>query len=114
MALMMVILLRKDLKLPPGKAAVQAAHAAVELACKLPRETRDAWLRQGQKKVVLRVENEEDLSAYVRKAQHEGLHVVFIHDAGRTVVPAGTLTAAAIGLAEEDVFERITGDLKLY
>ncbi len=110
----MVILLRKDVRLPAGKAAVQAAHAAVELACRLPRDLRDAWLHEGQKKVVLRVDSLEALEERVRRAKRDGLHAVLIRDAGLTVVPPGTITAAAIGLADEQVFQRLTGDLPLY
>ena len=56
-----VILLRKDLKLPLGKACSQCSHAAVESALKADKKIVDKWRLQGAKKVALKVDNEKDL-----------------------------------------------------
>jgi PTH2 family peptidyl-tRNA hydrolase len=36
-----------------------------------------------------------------------------VHDAGRTQVPAGTPTCAAIGPATDEAVDAVTGDLRL-
>lgn len=95
-------------KLPPGKLAAQVAHAAIACyreACKrLDRfEVLSAWEHgdrndstkpSRQCKIVLRLENATSLIEHVQKAD---IPHAIIHDAGRTVVEPGTLTAIAVG-----------------
>lgn len=109
-----VILIRQDLRLPKGKAAAQAAHAAVEAAFRAERSAVQAWRSMGQKKVVVRVSDEQALYRYVQQAKDSGLPVSVITDAGKTVVAPGTVTAAAIGPADQDAVDSITGDLALF
>jgi peptidyl-tRNA hydrolase, PTH2 family len=110
----MVIVIRRDLKLPKGKLAVQAAHAAVSLTMK----TRSTpafkeWLALGQKKIAVWADDESHLLAIRRAAEDRGLATVLIKDAGRTVLAAGTTTCIGIGPAGEDALEAITGNLTL-
>ncbi len=56
-----VILIREDLKLPKGKMAAQSAHAAVEAVLKGDKKVIKKWHQEGQKKVVLKVKNKEEL-----------------------------------------------------
>ena len=112
----MVVLIRGDLKVPMGKAMVQAAHAAVEATLKtlkLDKEKINEWRREGMKKVVLKVENETELLDYDYKAKRLGLTTALITDAGRTEIPTGTITCLAIGPDEEDKVDKITGKLKM-
>jgi len=108
-----VILVRADLKLPKGKLAAQVAHASLEAALKSFRETVDDWRSEGGKKVVLKVENQEELVHYKALAQKEKLISALITDAGHTVVEAGTVTCLGIGPDKEDKIDKVTGKLKI-
>ncbi len=109
----MNIIVRKDLKLPKGKLAVQAAHAAVSLTLKLKDEASfKKWLLEGQKKVLLQVESLNELLSLKQKIEDYGLKTVLIKDAGRTVLPSGTITCIATFGREEELKE-LTGHLKL-
>lgn len=110
------LLIRKDLKLSRGKLAVQCAHASVTAANKARRERKEwykKWVFEGQKKVVLEVEDLEELLKYFERAKREGLPVSLITDAGLTEVPPNTKTAVGIGPAPEELVDKITGELKL-
>ena len=97
-----------------GKIAAQAAHAAVAAALANSRSRSfTAWLRDGQPKVVLKVSGEEEFYALAQRASDAGLPVQVIHDAGRTQVAEGTPTCCAIGPAEADKIDAITGELSL-
>jgi len=112
----MVILSRKDLKLSKGKLAVQVAHAAVTCSDACGHDHNDwleDWINEGQKKVVLEVDNRQEMFKYYLMAKERGLPCCAIRDAGLTEIPPGTITVVGIGPAPEDVLDRITGELKL-
>ena len=107
------IVIRADLKLTKGKAAVQAAHASIlsyELA---PIQDRERWKQQGQKKVVLKVYSLEELKKLRDAAEKLGLPCAIVEDAGLTEVPPGTVTALGIGPASAEEIDKVTGHLKL-
>lgn len=115
------IVLRKDLKMGHGKAAAQASHASCDAVFEIMESNRrdwkdwlDAWKKQGQMKVVLKVNTREEIEEVYRQALELGLPCSIISDAGRTQLPPGTITAVAIGPAPEEIVDRITGKLKLY
>lgn len=114
----MVVLLRTDIPaMSQGKGAAQACHAAVDAfraASRRRPEWVDAWDAGGSKKIVLRIDSEEQVLALVRAARVAGLPSAAIRDAGLTQLAAGTLTAAAIGPAPAAEVDRITGHLRLY
>lgn len=87
------IVLRKDLKMPAGKAIAQAIHAVHGLEYK-----------EGCAVVALQAESEEQLNYLVDK--YNGHKVI---DAGRTVFREQTLTCAAF-ICDDNAFE----DLRLY
>lgn len=105
--------MRQDLKLPKGKACAQSAHASVEAVLKSNSLKVKAWRRQGMPKIVLKVENEEQLVGYYQKAKDFGLTTVLVADAGRTVVIPGTKTCAAIGPEKADLIDKVTKNLPL-
>jgi tRNA wybutosine-synthesizing protein 1 len=109
----MAILVRDDLKLPKGKMASQAAHAAVEAVMRSSDSAVSAWRGQGSKKVVLKVKDLDELQRSVNLAKSEKLVASVITDAGRTVIEPGTVTCAAIGPAEEERIDKVVGKLKL-
>jgi len=108
-----VILVRKDLKLPQGKLAVQVAHASVDNVLKTKKKILDSWHEEGMKKVVLKVENEKDLLAYKKKADALGLTTSLIRDAAKTFFNTPTLTCLSIGPDEEEKIDKVTGSLKI-
>lgn len=110
----LVILVRKDLNISCGKLAVQVAHAAVECALRADKEILKEWLNEGGKKVVLRVNDINDLLTYYNKALENGLNAVIIRDAGLTELEPGTITCVGIGPDLEEKIDKITGNLLLY
>lgn len=108
-----VILVRADLKLPKGKMSAQCSHASVEAVLRSDKELVKKWRAQGSKKVVLKVENLEELHKYNQMAKDIGLTTALITDAGKTVIAPGTETAVGIGPDEEERIDKITGNLKI-
>lgn len=112
----MVIAVRSDLKLSPGKMAAQVAHAAVNCAMltskKKPEWYRE-WYRKGQKKVVVKVNDLNELYDLKMRAEAVDLVCSLITDAGHTELPPGTVTCLGIGPAPEEIIDRITGHLRL-
>ncbi len=112
----MVIVVRDDLKLSCGKLAVQVAHAAVECVRKAEHEKKPElkeWLREGQKKVVVRAKTLQDIYQLEFKARGLGLTTSIIKDAGLTEIPPGTVTCLGIGPGKEEIINKVTGSLPL-
>jgi peptidyl-tRNA hydrolase, PTH2 family len=107
------IVVDESLRLPRGKLAAQAAHAAVEAFLSASAEDRRVWLAEGMPKVVLACGGPEELRTIHERAVAARLPAALIRDAGRTVVPEGTPTCAGIGPADDAALDAITGDLKL-
>ncbi|MEM2943211.1 MAG: peptidyl-tRNA hydrolase Pth2 [Methanomassiliicoccales archaeon] len=112
----MVIVVRKDLRLSPGKMAVQVAHAAVNCAIQSMKkrpEWFEKWYDEGQKKVVVKVENLSELYEIKGTAEAIGLITSLVVDAGLTELPPGTTTCLGIGPAPEETLDKVTGHLGL-
>ncbi len=112
-----VLVVRGDLKMSPGKLAAQVAHGAVTAAentRKRKPEIYRGWLAEGQKKVVLLAEDEEELKGLKERAEREGLEASLVVDAGLTELPPGTVTVLAIGPDYSERIDRVTGHLPLY
>jgi len=111
----LAIVVRADLGMGRGKAAAQVAHAAVAATLTAAGSPRlSAWLADGQPKVVLRVDSVDALDEVVGAACAAHLPVETIADAGRTQLEPGTVTCAAIGPADDDALNEVTGTLRLY
>ncbi|MEM4366596.1 MAG: aminoacyl-tRNA hydrolase [Candidatus Anstonellales archaeon] len=106
------IVINSSLRMGKGKIAAHAAHASLQAYLESPKSVSSEWLSNGAKKVVLKAREEEMLDLF-RKAKAEGLTASIIYDAGFTQVPAGSLTAIAIGPNEEVLVDKICGHLKL-
>lgn len=109
-----VIIIRKDLKLGKGKMAAQASHASLDAYKKASYLNKKIWELKGQKKVVLKAESEKEILALFNRAREEKTKPALIRDAGHTQIPAGTITAIAIGPDKDNIIDKITGHLKLY
>ena len=108
-----VIVVNESLKLPRGKLAAQVAHAAVGAFLEATAEAQRLWLAEGMPKVVLKSESADELKELEQAAQRRGVPAYLICDAGKTVVPAGTITCLGLGPASEDQLDELTGKLKL-
>lgn len=111
-----VIAVRIDLGMSKGKTAVQVAHGSVSSAERVRVSHQDvwrAWLREGQKKVAVKVGSEEELLDLRRRASSHSLPHALIRDAGMTELPPGTITVLGIGPALAENVDKLTSDLKL-
>ena len=124
------IIVRRDLKMPLGKAGAQIAHAAMSfITTRLQLDytmvggdcafrgvfswEEISWMRSGFAKICLRAEGEEELLALKARAEAAGLTVHLITDFGRTVFHEPTITCIAIGPHEAKLIDPITEGLKL-
>ncbi|MEM3851605.1 MAG: peptidyl-tRNA hydrolase Pth2 [Methanomassiliicoccales archaeon] len=111
-----MVAVRNDLKLSPGKMAVQVAHAAVSctIQCeKREKELFDAWYREGQRKVVVKAQGIDEIYLLKEIAYKKGVIFSVIEDAGLTEIPPGTVTCIGIGPGREEEIDPITRRLPL-
>jgi len=108
-----VIVVNEALRLPRGKLAAQVAHASVAALLAASHDDLREWLEEGMPKVVLRADDDIQLSALERQANDAHLPTALIRDAGHTVVAPGTITCLGIGPARREAIDAITGELRL-
>jgi PTH2 family peptidyl-tRNA hydrolase len=113
----LVIVVRTDLGISKGKIAAQVAHAAVN--CSLKAKKSDSsnfnkWFNEGQKKVVVKCQNESTLRELQQHAREIGLTSSLVIDAGLTEVPPSTVTCLGVGPASESEVDKITGKCTLF
>jgi PTH2 family peptidyl-tRNA hydrolase len=107
------IIIRNDLKMGKGKIASQASHASVTAFLKAKKSVREAWISEGMKKIVLKVDNLKELRNLYKIAKSNKLPCELIRDAGLTQIKPRTTTALGIGPASDKKIDKITGKLKL-
>ncbi|KAF8514525.1 peptidyl-tRNA hydrolase PTH2-domain-containing protein [Gautieria morchelliformis] len=112
----LVLCVRTDLKMTPGKIAAQCGHAT--LACykalsKVNPSLVRHWELTGQAKVALKCPSEEELLLLRAKAQSLNLCAKLVQDAGRTEVDSGSVTVLGIGPGPVDLVNQVTGKLRL-
>lgn len=111
-----VILVRTDLKMGIGKKCAQSCHASVS-AADLVRVNNKSdwknWKNSGQKKVVLKVANMDDLMKIVIEVEKHKIPYFLVKDAGLTQLSPGTTTALGIGPSLSKTLDVVTGELKL-
>ena len=111
-----VIVMRNDLKMSRGKIAAQAGHAAVSAAEEARKKCSGwwkAWIAEGQCKIAVRAESEQELLELERKAKKSKLPTALIIDRGLTELPPSTITCLGIGPAPSVQVDAITGKLPL-
>nr|WP_250808524.1 peptidyl-tRNA hydrolase [Neorhizobium tomejilense] len=94
------ILARKDLDLSLGKFGPQAAHAAgtcMVISDRRDNSLVDDYLSQGQTKITVGVEDEDDLRKHIELCREAMLVTVLVQDAGRTELEGKTVTLGAVG-----------------
>lgn len=107
-----VLLVRDDLGMSTGKAVAQGSHVSVLATREAEEDVVQTWLQNGGKKITLRVSSEEELLSLLD--QVDILPSAKIRDLGFTELDPDTLTAGAIGPANEEKIDEITGHLSLY
>lgn len=113
----MYIFLNRRLGMSTGKAAAQAAHAAVEAYRISSPKLQDAWyLGNHYTKLVMDAENADVLSTYERYINDRGFKTSLIIDEGRTEIPAHSKTALGVEIVDKtDEHVQATFDhFKLY
>ena len=113
----LVIGARQDLQMGKGKIAAQCCHAAVacfEDAQESNENILEEWMDQGQRKIVVKVESEEQLEQLYEHAKTVGLITCVIEDAGKTQIAAGSKTVVGVGPGPASEIDKVMGHLKLY
>jgi len=118
MAAKLSLVVRTDLGMGRGKLAAQVAHAAVTAVLTAQLTANGSadlagWLADGQPKVVLSVGSGAELGKLAAAAKAAGLPTQVITDAGRTQLAPGTVTCCAIGPADAERVDAVTGGLAL-
>ena len=111
-----VIIVRADLDMGKGKTGAQCGHAVMLAyleAIKVDKEIVGEWLEQGQKKVVLKVPDEESLMKLYKAFQFKKVPCAIVNDAGLTQLPPGTTTVLGIGPWKAEEIDLFTDKLKL-
>jgi PTH2 family peptidyl-tRNA hydrolase len=109
-----LIIMRRDLNLPPGKAIAQGAHASLWALKAVKKADAQSWEMQGCTKIVLGVDGEDALLEIEGALAKAGLNPRLVHDAGHTVLEAGTLTCLGVGPVPASSLDPLTRHLKLY
>lgn len=109
----LVLVVRKDLSMGVGKIAAQCSHASVMAYQKSSEGMLLRWALNGQKKIVVSCPDEQALNDIRDNAKQQGLLTSIVCDAGHTQVDPGTVTVLAVGPAEEEVIDQVTGHLRL-
>jgi PTH2 family peptidyl-tRNA hydrolase len=113
----LVIAVREDIEFSPGKMAAQVAHAAVMASLEARAKTAkwfSEWIREGQKKVVVRAESLGELKELEAAARRLKLSTAMVEDAGMTELPPGTVTCLGVGPGPNNIVDQVTGNLPLW
>jgi peptidyl-tRNA hydrolase len=108
-----VIVVNRSLALPKGKLAAQVAHAAVGAFIAATEQSQVAWLQIGMPKIVVYAADADALIQLEARAREQQIPACLVHDAGRTVLPAGTITCLGLGPAPAERIDQLTGELLL-
>ncbi len=115
-AIKQVIIIRSDLEMSRGKTAAQAAHASLMSyfeAERMDNEVAKEWLDTGEKKIVLKVSDEESLVKLFNAFKFKKVPCALVTDAGLTELPPGSKTALGIGPWYSKDIDQFTMGLKL-
>lgn len=112
----MVLVVRSDLGLKKGKIASQCAHAAIMCYMKsasINKSKLNGWLGQGQPKIVVKVDDLQEMEKIAKFARDKNVVAEIVRDAGRTQVSSGTATVLGLGPDSSEVIDSLVGHLKL-
>ena len=110
------IVMRTDIKMSRGKLIAQGSHASLMSyfeTVKKDKNIAERWIAEGEKKIVLKVNGEEDLKKLHEAFKFKGVPSALVSDAGLTELPPGTITALGVGPWLSEDIDRFTKPLKL-
>ncbi len=107
------LIIRNDVKMSCGKRCAQAAHASIGAYNNADKNLQKVWISEGQKKVVLKANDERTLHELKVIAGQNGISSSLVQDAGMTEIQPGTITALGLGPAKTEDLDKITGTLTL-
>ncbi|SEK61215.1 peptidyl-tRNA hydrolase [Methanobrevibacter gottschalkii] len=107
------MIVRTDLKMGKGKMAAQCCHGSIGSYKKASPDKIKKWENEAYAKVVLKVKTLEELTELKKMADINKVPNYLVVDAGRTQIPTSSVTVLAIGPDEDEIIDKITGNLKL-
>ncbi|MCL5679792.1 MAG: peptidyl-tRNA hydrolase Pth2 [Candidatus Marsarchaeota archaeon] len=110
------IIIRSNLEMSKGKIAAQAAHASLMSYFEAERQDKQVareWLDTGEKKIVLKVSDEDSLVKLYNAFKFKKVPCALVTDAGLTEIPPGSKTALGIGPWKSEEIDIFTRQLKL-
>jgi PTH2 family peptidyl-tRNA hydrolase len=117
----MVVVVRKDLNMSPGKVAAQVAHAPVELINNFHKQGINLagyplreWYEEGGRMVVLGVDTEQEIERLEKACVSNKLNFHAYRDGGITEVHPNTLTVLGIGPDLDKNIDKVTEGLEAY
>ena len=93
-----------------GKAAAQCCHATLSAYKQAKRKSPEAlraWECNGQPKVTVKCDSEDDLMLLLTQARSLGLVSAVIADAGRTQIAPGSKTVLAVGPGPAELVDQV-------
>lgn len=112
--LKMWLAVRADLNMAAGKLAAQAGHAFADLYMEALGTEAFAEYSSTQAKIVVSVDNEDELNKVCDLAEHSGIPAIIITDAGRTVFDEPTATVCAFDPARRSELPPFLRHLRIY
>ncbi|MGC8479776.1 MAG: peptidyl-tRNA hydrolase Pth2 [Candidatus Micrarchaeia archaeon] len=110
------ILVRNDIVMGKGKTAAQVAHASLMAyfeAEKKDKKIAKEWLDTGEKKIVLKVDNDAVLKKLFQAFKYKDIPCALVADAGHTQLPPGTITTLGVGPWKGKEIDEFTSSFKL-
>ncbi len=111
-----VIIIRMDIEMSKGKTVAQGCHASLMsyfVAERADKAVAKEWLEEGEKKIVLKVSDEEALEKLYKAFQFKKVPCALVSDAGLTQLPPGTKTALGVGPWRSSEIDQFTKGFKL-
>lgn len=115
----MIFVVNMDLNMGRGKQCAQVAHAALGLYIQVQESNNDndklqmyQWISMGQKKIVVKANNLQQLLQLQEAANQARLPNLIISDAGCTQIAPGSKTVLSI-FGKNEELDKITGSLRL-
>lgn len=108
------IFIRRDLHMRRGKEIVQGCHASIGAFYDSKCRDTDIWEACGSKKICFQVKSLSEIHDLKQRAESAGIVASLVTDAGLTELRKPSVTALAIGPAEDSMIDSITKDCELY
>lgn len=112
---LLVLVVRKELNMSPGKVAVQCCHALIMALDTDEDDAIDLWMDSNpQRYCIYQVETLSELHMLAQTGMRHGVGVHIVEDAGRTEVEPGSETVLALGPGEHSLLTNLVASLTQY